>query len=400
MTLNKSSSALARFTVIDLTQARSGPTCVRQFCDWGANVIAIERPEPPPQSGAQPLDYPKRHDPEFQNLFRNRRSLVLDIKTAQGLAVLKRLAQSADVLVENYRPDVKHRLGIDYESMRKINPRLVYTSISGFGQEGPYRERPGVDQIAQGMSGLMSVTGEAGRGPLRVGIPIADITTGIFAALGTMTALLEREVSGEGQWVQTSLLETQIFMMDLQASRWLMKGLPAEQLGNGHPNGVPTGCYPTQDGYVNIAMLPRMWPRFCKAMGLDSLLDDPDFATIKARVRNRARVDEIIVNLVRQRESSHWVKILNEAGVPCGPIYTIDQVFADEQVHFLGMVQDVASATAGPLRLLGQPVTLSRTPSRLTKGASELGEHSEEILAEAGYTTGEIAKLRTQGILG
>jgi formyl-CoA transferase len=298
------------------------------------------------------------------------------------------------VVVENYRPDVKERLGIDYDALRKINPRIVYTSISGFGQDGPYRERPGVDQIAQGLGGLMSVTGEPGRGPMRVGIPVADLTAGLFAAIGTLTALLERESSGEGQWVHTSLLEAQIFMLDFQAARWLMKKEVPGQVGNDHPTGVPTGRYKTSDGYINIAPTPGMWRRFCKAVGLEEVAEHPDFATPVARRKNRARVNEMIEKITVLKDSATWIDRLNEAGIPCGPICSIDQTFANEQVKHLGIAQSVVSQALGEITIVGQPVNLSRTRSSLAVAAPEHGEHTDEVLQWIGYSAAEIADLK------
>ncbi len=392
------SSALARFTVIDLTRVRAGPTCARQFADWGANVIKVEQPE---RDGdrASPSDFSSRHDPDFQNLHRNKRSITLNLKSPRGLDILKRLVEQADVLVENYRPDVKTRLGIDYESLKAVNPRLVYTSISGFGQDGPYRDRPGVDQIAQGMGGLMSITGAPGEGPMRVGIPVADLSAGLFAALGTLTALLEREVSGEGQWVHTSLLEAQLFMLDFQAARWLVKGEVPRQLGNNHPTGSPTGTFKTRDGHINIAPTPQMWPRFCAAMALDRIVADLDYATPLARRNNRERLNALIEDTTIERDCAHWVATLNDAGIPCGPIYSIDQSFNDAQVRHLGIAQTVSSPALGDIALVGQPLGLSRTPSRLVHPAPECGQHTDRILADLGYSVDDIAGLRRDNVL-
>src|SRR3984957_313758 len=273
------STALETLTVLDLTRVRAGPACVRQFADWGAKVIKIEMPEE--GGGATQTDFSARHEADFQNLHRNKRSTTLNLKSAGGIAVLRRMAAQADIVVENYRPDVKHRLGIDYATLSKINPRLIYASISGFGEDGPYRDRPGVDQIAQGMSGLMSVTGEPGRGPMRAGTALADLSAGMFAAMGILVALYERERSGLGQWVQTSLLQAQIFMLDFQAARYLMSGEIAGQAGNNHPTGAPTGVFKTRDGYVNVALTPVISKRFCKAIGREDLIDHPDYATPK-----------------------------------------------------------------------------------------------------------------------
>jgi len=390
--------ALSRFTILDLTRVRAGPTCVRQFADWGAKVIKIEMPEGS-DGGGEPLGGP-RHGPDFQNLHRNKRSLTLDLKKPEGVAVFRRMVETADVVVENFRPDVKHRLGIDYESLRAVNPRLVYASISGFGQDGPYRDRPGFDQIAQGMGGLMSITGEPGRGPMRVGIPVADLCAGIFAAQGILVALLERETSGQGQWVQTSLLQAQIFMLDFQASRWLNKREVPKQAGNNHPTSIPTGVFQTADGYINIATTgQKIWERFCRAIGADELIADPDYMTASARSANRDALTAEINRRLRTADSVTWIDRLNAAGVPCGRIYAIDEVFADPQVEHLGVVKTVESPHYDPLRLVGQPMTLSRTPSVIDRAPPEVGEQTDEILGEYGYDADEIAVLRRQGIV-
>jgi crotonobetainyl-CoA:carnitine CoA-transferase CaiB-like acyl-CoA transferase len=381
------SSALARFTVLDLTRVRAGPTCVRQLGDWGANVIKIEPPEH--LEASEPPGGP-RDGPDFQNLHRNKRSLTLDLKAKEGVLVLKRLVERADVVVENFRPDVKHRLGIDYAALSKVNPRIVYASISGFGQDGPYRDRPGVDQIAQGLGGLMSITGEPGRGPMRVGIPIADLTAGLFCALGILVALLEREESGKGQEVQTSLLQAQIFMLDFQASRWLNAGEVPRQAGNNHPTSIPTGVFKTSDGHLNVAAVGgTMWDRLCRAIGAEALLTDPAYATAAARSKNRDALNAALETYFVQGSSGEWVEKLNAAGVPCGPIYRIDQVFADPQVEHLGIVQRI-----GSLRVVGQPMTLPRTPSGLAAAPPGRGEHTAEVLQEAGFSEAEIEALR------
>ncbi|MED6311561.1 MAG: CoA transferase, partial [Pseudomonadota bacterium] len=335
------SSALSRYTVLDLTRVRAGPTCVRQLADWGANVIKIEMPAEVEGKGA--LGGP-REGPDFQNLHRNKRSITLNLKEPDGVAILKKLIEKTDVIVENYRPDVKDRLGIDYESLSKINPGLVYASISGFGQDGPYRGRPGFDQIAQGMGGLMSITGLPGQGPVRVGIPIADLCAGLFAAQGIMIALLEREQSGKGQWVQSSLLQSQIFMLDFQAARWTVDQEVAPQAGNNHPTSIPTGVFETTDGHINIASAGQaIYERFCKAVDAEHLITKPDYADGEARSKNRDALNAEINAIIKTKDSQTWVDLLNEAGVPCGPIYSIDQVFADPQVNHLGAAASVYS---------------------------------------------------------
>ena len=322
MPFPRASQALSRFTVLDLTRVRSGPTCVRQLGDWGANIIKIETP-PHLVDGEGPGG--PRESSDFQNLQRNKRSMTLDLKSPQGIAAFKRMVEKADVVVENFRPDVKDRLGIDYESLKKINKRIVLASISGFGQDGPYAKRPGFDQIAQGMGGLMSVTGAPGGGPMRVGIPVADLTAGLFCALGILTALLERETSGEGQWVSTSLLQAQIFMLDFQASRFLTEGLVSKQAGNNHPTSIPTGVFKTKDGYLNIAVAGAViWERFCTAVGRPEWLTSPDYKTGKVRLQNRDKLNAEIDKATETKSSAEWVEIFNKVGVPCGPIYSIE----------------------------------------------------------------------------
>ena len=391
MTFPRASQALSRFTVLDLTRVRSGPTCVRQLADWGANVIKIETPAHL-EKGEGPGG--PRNNADFQNLHRNKRSITLDLKSPQGLAAFKRLAEKADVVVENFRPDVKDRLGIAYEDLKKVNKRIVLASISGFGQDGPYAGRPGFDQIAQGMGGLMSITGEPGRGPMRVGIPVADLCAGLFAALGIQTALLEREVSGEGQWVNTSLLQAQIFMLDFQAARWLQMGEVAKQAGNNHPTSIPTGVFKTSDGHINIASTGQvMWERLCKAIGKPELIDHPDFKTGALRSKNRDAINAAIEAKTVARSSAEWIDLFEQAGVPSGPIYNIDQVFADEQVKHLGIAQDAKKANGETQTFVGQPFALSRTPSRIVATPPEQGQHTDEVFREFGFADDEIAAL-------
>lgn len=391
------SEALSRFTVLDLTRVRSGPTCVRQLADWGANVIKIDALTE--DSGGEQPGGPRRGS-DFQNLHRNKRAMTLNLKDERGLAVFKRLAARADVVVENFRPDVKKKLGIDYESLQQINPRIVYGSISGFGQDGPYHKRPGFDQIAQGMGGLMSITGAPGEGPMRVGIPVADLTAGLFCAMGILTALLEREVSGKGQWVQTSLLQAQIFMLDFQAARWLMEKEVAKQAGNNHPTSIPTGVFKTSDGYINIATTGgRIWERCAQAIGAPELFGHPDYATAPSRSKNRDALNAEIEKHTVTKSTETWVRELNEAGVPCGPIYAIDQMFEDAQVRHLGIAQDVPTDDDRHIRLIGQPVTLSRTPSRMVARPPEFGEQTDEVLKEFGFGADEIADLRQRRVV-
>ena len=389
MSFPRASKALARFTVLDLTRVRAGPTCSRQLADWGADVIKIEALP----GVEEPMGGP-REGSDFQNLQRNKRSMTLNLKTPEGLAAFKRMVRKADVLIENFRPNVKKRLGIDYAALRKVNPRLVYASISGFGQDGPYVDRPGFDQIAQGMGGLMSITGLPGQGPVRAGIPVADLCAGLFAALGVLTALLEREKSGKGQAVETSLLQAQIFMLDFQASRYLVEGEVARQAGNNHPTSIPTGAFKTRDGHINIATTGgKMWERLCQTLGVPPLAQNPDYRTADARLKNRDALNTEIETHLQGRTSAEWVERFNAAGVPCGPIYAIDQVFADPQVKHLGIAQRVAGKQKPALTLVGQPVLLSRTPSSLKAPPPKLGQHTDAVLREFGFSARDIKAL-------
>lgn len=383
---------LSHIRVIDLTRARSGPTCVRQLGDMGAEIIKVEAPDVEEDEGG-------RHGSDFQNLHPNKRSITLNLKAEEGRAILYRLVERSDVLVENYRPDVKYRLGIDYESLARINPRLVYGSISGFGQDGPYRDRPGLDQIAQGLSGFMSVTGLPGQGPVRAGVPIADLSAGVMLAYGIVVALLEREGSGCGQWVHTSLLQALIRMMDFQATRWLMDGEVPPQAGNFHPTHVPAGAYRARDGMLNIqASNNTLFGRLCHALGAPELAKDPRFALARERQSRREELGAEIEQRLATHNAADWVEILNEAGVPAGPILDVKESFANEQVQCLPVAQAAKHAELGEITLLGFGVNLSRTPPRMRSAAPEHGEHTGQILAELGYGRDEIQSLHSKGI--
>jgi len=387
---------LEHITVLDLTLHRAGPTCARQFADWGAKVIKIEVPGGPKgeATGANRLG------PDYQNLHRNKLNMTLNLKSEEGRAIFLDLAKTADVVIENYRSDVKHRLGIAYEAVSKVNPRIVYGSIAGFGQDGPDAKRPGVDQIAQGMGGLMSITGEPGRGPMRVGIPIADLTTGLFLFQACLLALMQREQTGAGQWVHTSLLESQIFILDFQAARWLLSGEVAKQAGNDHPTAIPTGVFPTSDGYINIAASgDLLWTRFCEAAGARDLLNDPAHATSELRSHNRKTLNEGISRITKTKTSAHWVKLLNDAGVPCGPINSIDQTFAEAQVQHLDIAKSVRHPELGDIKVVGQPINLTRSPQPEYRPTPGLGQHTDEIMASLGHDAQAIAGFRSRGVI-
>ncbi|MBV9331169.1 MAG: CoA transferase [Alphaproteobacteria bacterium] len=385
---------LSRFRVLDLTRVRSGPTAVRQLADWGADVIKVESPQGEAElSGG-------RDGSDFQNLQRNKRSIAIDLKRKEGQDVLLRAAARADVLVENFRPDVKHRLGIDYATLSRIHPRLVYASISGFGEDGPYRDRPGLDQVVQGMGGLMSVTGLPGQGPVRAGIAVADSAAGLYCAFGILAALLERERTGKGRWVQTSLLAAQIALMDFQAARWLVDGDVPGQAGNDHPVATPMGLFEAADGHVNIAAHSEtMFRKFCEVAGESRLLGDPRFSSHRARYANRAALNDEVKATIKKRTVAYWIERLNAAGVPAGPVYALDQVFADPGVKYIGMARSVTHPARGDIALVGQPVRFSDLDPGPRTVAPRLGEHTQTILRELDYSPQEIAALRRDNII-
>ncbi|MDE2198038.1 MAG: CoA transferase [Rhodospirillales bacterium] len=387
---------LARITVLDLTLARAGPTCVRHLADWGAQVIRIEPPDPDGEGVTG-----NRDGFDFQNLHRGKRAIQLDLKSPEGHAAFLRLAARADVVVENMRAAVKHRLHVAYEDVRKVNPRIVYGSISGFGQTGPYGLRAGVDQIAQGMGGLMSITGLPGQGPVRVGIPIADLTAGNLLALGIMTALFEREATGVGRWVHTSLLEAQVFMLDFQAARWLMAGEIAPQAGNDHPTGIPTGVFPTSDGHINLAASSgRLWERLSTALGHPEWTARPGWRTQQGRSDDRAAVNAAIGAVTREKPAAHWIALLEEAGIPCGPINGIDQVFADPQVQHLGLARTVLHPRLGAEHLVASPINLEGLSRDIRFATRDAGADTAAVLREAGYSDAEINDLRSKRVIG
>ncbi len=387
---------LSRINVLDLTLARAGPTCVRHLADWGADVIRIE----PPDTGQEEISG-KRDGYDFQNLHRNKRAIRLDLKAPEGHVAFMKLAARADVIVENMRAEVKHRLGIAYDDVRAINPRIVYGSISGFGQDGPYGKRAGVDQIAQGMGGLMSITGLPGQGPVRVGIPVADLTAGNLLALGIMTALFERERTGVGRWVTTSLLEAQVFMLDFQATRWLMAGEVAGQAGNDHPTGIPTGVFPTSDGFINIAASSgRQWQRLCEAIGHPEWLARPEWQTQEGRSDQRKAVNDAIAAVTRGNPAAHWLALFETAGIPCGPINTIDAVFADPQVQHLGMARPVQHPRLGTEVLVASPINISGLSRDIRSPPPDAGADTDEVLRSLGYAAEQILDMRARGVVG
>jgi crotonobetainyl-CoA:carnitine CoA-transferase CaiB-like acyl-CoA transferase len=386
--------ALSHIKVVDLTRARSGPTCVRQLSEMGARVIKVEATDTDEDGTGE------RHGFDFQNIHPNKRSLTLNLKHPDGHAVLLRMIEDADVVVENFRPDVKRRLNIDYETLSKINPRLVYGSISGFGQTGPYRGRPGLDQIAQGLSGLMTVNGEPGRGPMRVGLPVADLTAGFMLAHGILAALIERERSGRGQWVHTSLLQANIRLMEFQAARYLLEGEVPGQAGNYHPISDPTGVYEASDGSLIIqAGGQNMFKRLCEALDAPEVFADPRFVNVRERVKHRPELTVEVEKRLKKHTAAEWVQLLTEAGVPAGPVLNVEECFANEQVQTLPMVAEVDHPLLGRQKLLGPGVNMERTQPRICSPTPEQGQHTEEVLQELGYTAEDIARFHREGVV-
>ena len=387
---------LSRFTVLDLTRVRSGPAAVRQFADWGANVIKIEEP------GDVPDDKPggSSQFADYQNTHRNKRSVTLNLKHPEGKALFMEMVKQADVVIENYRPNVKFKLGIDYESLRKVNSRIILASVSGFGQDGPYVDRPGLDQIAQGLGGIMSVTGEPGRGPMRAGIPVADLTSGLFCAIGTLVALLEREESGEGQWVQSSLLQAQVWMMDFQIMRWLMNKEIPGQTGNNHPTTAATGVYPTSDGFINLAAMgTEMFVRLVKALGRPEIAEDPRFKDIKTRGQNRPALNELIAECTKEKPSAYWIDVFNKEGVPCGYIKNVKETMEDPQVVHLGMAKKLQHPKLGEISVVNQAVIMSRSKRDVFTAAPDRGEHNHEVYAEFGFSAERVNALAKAGAI-
>ncbi|MBX3619654.1 MAG: CoA transferase [Rhizobacter sp.] len=390
---------LSRYTVLDLTIARAGPTAVRLLADWGAKVLRIEAP---PRQSPGNITGALRRSADEQNLHRNKRSLCIDLKHPEGVTLLHALVKKADVVVENFRADVKTRLGLDYEQLKAINPRIILASISGFGQSGPYRDRPGVDQIVQGLSGLMSITGEPGRGPMRTGIAVSDTSAGMFLGQGILLALLHREHTGEGQWVHTSLLEAMLNKLDFQGARYTMSGEVPQPQGNFHPTAVPMGVFEASDGLVNLAAsTQKMWEALCQVLAADDLFSDPGYADVRSRVRHRQRLQVDVNTLTRRHTTAELVERLNAAGVPCGPIHDIGQAFEDPQAQHLRMTRPAPHPQLGDVKLVRSPINLSRFahPEAFHHAAPDAGEHTHELLREFGYDEAAIARLEHQGAI-
>ena len=389
---------LSDYTVLDLTIARAGPTAVRLLADWGANVIRIE---PPPDAGLTDVTG-GRLSPDSQNLHRNKRGMTINLKSADGHALFLKLAAKADVVVENFRKDVKYRLGIDYEAIKKVNPGIVYASVSGFGQDGPYSERPGVDQVVQGMSGLMSVTGQPGEGPMRVGIAVSDTSAGMFLGQGVLMALLHREKTGEGSWVHTSLLESMLSKLDFQGARYTMAGEVPGQEGNNHPTNSPMGVFHTLDGMVNLAASTnKMFGAFTAAVGQPELAENEMFRSARGRIANRHELWRLINGVTAGMMTAELVELANDAGCPCGPIYDIAEAFEDEHVRSLKMRRTTRREEIGEFDLVRSPINMSTFPvgDHFERPGPVLGEHTDEVLTEMGFNAEDINRLRQAGAI-
>jgi len=391
------SSALKHLKILDLTRVRAGPTCVRFFADFGAEVLKVESPD-----GVEANEgvIGGRDNYDNLNLHRNKRSLTLNFKEPEGLEILYRLVKDADVVVENFRPDVKHRLKIDYETLSKINPRIIMGSISGFGQDGPYANRAGFDQIAQGMGGLMSITGIPGQGPVRAGIAVSDSTAGNYAAIGILVALLEREQSGKGQWVQSNLLQSMIGLCDFQAARYLVDHDIPPQAGNDHPFSTPMGVYQSGDGYFNLGASGNgQYYALCDVLNRPDLRDDPELQTLKGRTSRREFVNNELNKEFVKQTSSYWIEKLNEKSIPCGPIYNMAEVFQDAQVEHLGVAVKVTDPKRGPIELVATPIKLSRTPAAVSFTLHSKGADNLELLQSLGYSEDDIKKLQEKKVI-
>lgn len=389
---------LSDYTILDLTIARAGPTAVRLLADWGANVIRIE---PPPDAGLTDVTG-GRLSPDSQNLHRNKRGMTINLKSVDGHALFLKLAAKADVVVENFRKDVKYRLGIDYEAVKKVNPGIVYASVSGFGQDGPYSERPGVDQVVQGMSGLMSVTGQPGEGPMRVGIAISDTSAGMFLGQGILMALLHREKTGEGSWVHTSLLESMLSKLDFQGARYTMAGEVPGQEGNNHPTNSPMGVFHTLDGMVNLAASTnKMFGAFTAAVGQPGLAENEKFRNTRGRIANRHELWQLINGITTGMMTAELVELANDAGCPCGPIYDIAEAFEDEHVRSLKMRRTTRREEVGEFDLVRSPINMSTFPisDHFERPGPVLGEHTDEVLIEMGFNAEDINRLRQAGAI-
>jgi len=387
------SQVLKGIKVLDLTRALAGPYCTMLLADYGAEVIKVELPGTGDDTRGWGPPFVQGESAYFMSINRNKKSLSLDMKNPKSKDILERMIKQSDVIVENFRPGAADRLGLGYEQVKKINPKIIYCSISGFGQDGPYRELPGFDQTLQGMGGMMSITGEPDGPPMKVGVAIADISGGMFAAFGIMLALFHRQKTGTGQWVDTSLLDSQIAWLTYRAGEFFASGKIPEKVGSGHPMIVPYQAFKAKDEYINIAVgNDQLWKKFCKVINMENIMDDPKFATNAKRVENRKELIGILQKVIETKTGAEWLKLLEDAGIPAGPIYTLDKLFADPQVLHRKMMIELQHPKAGRIKVTGVPVKLSETPGEISAPPPLLGQHNKEVLKDLGYSTEEIEK--------
>ncbi len=392
--------ALEGIKILDLSRALAGPYCTMMLADMGAEVIKIEMPGRGDDSRSWGPPFVEGESAYFMSINRNKKSITLNMKSDKSTEIVHKLIKQSDVLVENFRPGAMERLGLGYEQVKAMNPRIIYCSISGFGQDGPYRMLPGFDQVLQGMGGLMSITGELGGPPIKVGVAIADISGGMFASNGILVALYNREKTGKGQMVDVSLLDSQVAWLTYRAGAYFASGEVPQPMGSGHPVIVPYQAFKAKDVFINIAVgNDQLWERFCKAVGLEKVMNDPKFATNAKRVENREEIVKIISDLIVTKDGEEWLKILTDAGVPCGPIYTVDKIFADPQVLHREMVKELDHPKAGKIKVTGIPIKLSDTPGEVETAPPVLGQHTQEVLTELGYNDKDLEKLKQEKVI-
>jgi len=391
---------LESILILDLSRALAGPYCSMMLADMGAEIIKIEMPGRGDDSRSWGPPFVEGESAYFMSVNRNKKSITLNLKSEKSKEIIEKLIKKADIIIENFRPGTMDKLGLSYENVAELNPEIIYASISGFGQDGPYRLLPGFDQVIQGMGGLMSVTGEPGGPPIKVGVAVADIAGGMFAAYGIMIALFNRQRTGKGQMIDVSLLDSQVAWLTYRAGSFFASGKIPQPLGSGHPNIVPYQAFKANDTYVNIAAgNDQLWQKFCSAVGLEDIVENPKFATNAKRVENRNELVNIISNIVSSKNAQEWLDILTKAGVPCGPIYTLDEIFTDPQVLHRNMVKDLDHIKAGKIKVTGVPVKLSATPGEILTAPPVLGQHTKEILLEIGYSDNDIEKFYQEKVV-
>lgn len=389
---------LSHIKILDLTRFVAGPFCTQLLADMGAEVVKIESPDRGDETRHQGAVV-NGESWYFVGLNRNKKSLTLDLKSKEGKEIFRRLAEEADVVVENFRPGVMRNFGFDYENLSKINPRLIYCGISGFGKDGPYALRPAFDFIAQGLSGFMSITGFPDREPVRTGIPISDSVAGIYAAFGILAAVVAREKTGRGQEIQTSLVDAMVSILSYLSAEYFALGKIPQRFGNDHPVLCPYGTFPAADGYINIAPSgEHMWERLAQALGLTEMARDPRFQTNALRLQNRQELNRRVTEITSRKPMAEWIEFLNKEGVPCGPINNLAQALEDPQIQHQKMVLTVDQPT-GRMRILGFPVKLSETPAALQRPAPNLGEHTGEILARIGFSENQVQEFKRKGAI-